>query len=130
MYSARNSVNLVVEDEIQPFKKKGSSVTINEMSLHEIPWPKDVLISLGEIPAKMSVTLSYFIDPSPGEIGWEDKYRYSGCRLYFDVNDINKDKERFLSRINKKMRDEEYNKTKTVGDTSGRWFLGVNKEQD
>ena len=33
LYSARNSVNLVVEDEIQPFKKKGSSVTINGMSL-------------------------------------------------------------------------------------------------
>lgn len=126
LYSARNSVNLVVEDEIQPFKKKGSSVTINEMSLHEIPWPRDVLIGLGEMPVKMRVTLSYFIDPSPGEIGWEDKYRYPGCRLYFDVNNINEDKEKFLSRINKKMRDEEYNKVKSVGDTSGRWFLGVN----
>ncbi|HHV36115.1 MAG TPA: S8 family peptidase [Syntrophomonadaceae bacterium] len=126
LYSARNSVNLVVEDEIQPFKKKESSVTINEMSLHEIPWPKDVLIGLGETPVKMRVTLSYFIDPSPGEIGWEDKYRYPGCRLYFDVNNTNEDKEKFLLRINKKMRDEEYNKTKTTRDTSGRWFLGVN----
>ncbi len=126
LYCARNSVNLVVEDEIQPFKKKESSATINEMSLHEIPWPKDVLIELGETPVKMRVTLSYFIDPSPGEIGWEDKYRYPGCRLYFDVNDTNEDKEKFLLRINKKMRDEGYNKTKTTGDTSGRWFLGVN----
>lgn len=126
LYSARNSVNLVVEDEIQPFKKKGSSVTINEMSLHEIPWPKDVLIGLGETPVKMRVTLSYFIDPSPGEIGWEDKYRYPGCRLFFDVNNTNEDKEKFLSRINKKMRDEDYNKTKAAVDTSGRWFLGVN----
>jgi hypothetical protein len=36
LYSARNSVNLVVEDEIQPFKEKRSFVTINEMSLHFI----------------------------------------------------------------------------------------------
>ena len=120
-------MNLIVEDEIQPFKKEGSSVTINEMSLHEIPWPKDVLIELGETPVKMKVTLSYFIDPSPGEIGWEDKYRYPGCRLYFDVNDINEGKKKFLSRIDEKMRDEEYNKTKSSkNDSSNRWFLGVN----
>ncbi len=126
LYSARNSVNLVVEDEIQPFKKKkGASVTLNEMSLHEIPWPKDILISLGDTPVRMRVTLSYFIDPSPGEIGWEDKYRYPGCRLYFDVNDINEDKGKFLSRINKKMREEE-SKERQTGDSSGRWFLGVN----
>ena len=125
LYSASNSVNLVVENEIQPFKKKGSSISINEMALHEIPWPKEVLIELGGTPVKMRVTLSYFIDPSPGEIGWEDKYRYPGCRLYFDVNNVNEDKERFLARINKKMRNEEYNK-KSAGDPSGRWFLGEN----
>lgn len=126
LYCAANSVNLVVEDTIQPFKKKESSVTINEMALHEIPWPKDVLIGLGETPVKMKVTLSYFIDPSPGEIGWEDKYRYPGCRLYFDVNQTNEDKDIFLARIDKKMRDEEYDKNKISGEPSERWFLGTN----
>lgn len=126
LYCAKNSVNLVVEDTIQPFKKKESSTTINEMALHEIPWPEDVLISLGDKPVKMKVTLSYFIDPSPGEIGWEDKYRYPGCRLYFDVNQTNEDKDLFLSRIDKKMRDSEYSKDKTSGAPSERWFLGTN----
>lgn len=126
LYSARNSVNLIVEDKIQPFKKNKSSIVLNEMGLHEIPWPKDVLIELGDTPVKMKVTLSYFIDPSPGEIGWEDKYRYPGCRLYFDVNQTNENKDIFLSRINKKMRDEEYDKSENSGEPSERWFLGSN----
>lgn len=126
LYCARNSVNLVVEDTIQPFKKNKSSVVINEMALHEIPWPEDVLIGLENTPVKMKVTLSYFIDPSPGEVGWEDKYRYPGCRLYFDVNQTNEDKDIFLARIDQKMRDEHYDKNKVSGEPSSRWFLGAN----
>lgn len=128
LYSLDNSVNLIVEDTIQPFKKDKNSVTINEMALHEIPWPSDVLIRLGNTPVKMKVTLSYFIDPSPGEIGWENKYRYPGCRLYFDVNNVNEDKESFLYRINQKARDEleskiDHSKTQN---NSERWLLGQN----
>lgn len=53
LYSFKNSVNLIIEDELQPFKKSKSGVTINEMALHEIPWPSEVLIGLGETPVKM-----------------------------------------------------------------------------
>lgn len=125
LYSASNSVNLVVEDNIQPFKKTKSTLTLNEMALHEIPWPKEVLIGLENTPVKMKVTLSYFIDPSPGEIGWTDKYRYPGCRLYFDVNQTNEDKDSFLARIDKKLRDTNY-ENKSSGAPSSRWFLGAN----
>lgn len=128
LFSFNNSVNLIVEDEIQPFKKEKGRVKINEMSLHEIPWPSEVLIALGETPVKMKVTLSYFVDPSPGEIGWEDKYRYPGCRLSFDVNNTNEDKERFLYRINKNIQNEEKSKGITYDslNDSNRWLLGTN----
>lgn len=128
LYSLNNSVNLIIEDELQPFKKSKSVVTINEMSLHEIPWPSEVLIGLGETPVKMRVTLSYFIDPSPGEIGWEDKYRYPGCRLFFDVNNTNEDKEHFLYRINNIIKDEEKSKGISYDNKndSNRWLLGTN----
>lgn len=128
LFSFNNSVNLIVEDEIQPFKKEKDRVKINEMSLHEIPWPSEVLIALGETRVKMKVTLSYFIDPSPGEIGWEDKYKYPGCRLYFDVNNTNEDKERFLYRINKNIQNKEKSKGTTYDslNDSNRWLLGTN----
>jgi hypothetical protein len=87
MQCKNNSVNLVIESEIRPFTKDG----MNEMQIHQIPWPEEVLRGLGEIPAEMRVTLSYFIEPGPGEIGWKDKYRYPSCNLRFDVINQNED---------------------------------------
>lgn len=126
LYSFNNSVSLIIEDEIQPFIKSGSSIKINEMNLHEIPWPAEILQDLGPTPVKMRVTLSYFIDPSPGEIGWENKYKYPGCRLYFDVNNINEERKEFLYRINKKIRENEDKKGNYSNNerASDRWLLG------
>jgi hypothetical protein len=76
LWSASNSVNMIVEDRLQPYQKKESSITLNEMHIHEIPWPKDILLELGEVPVTMKVTLSYYIEPGPERIGWKDKYRY------------------------------------------------------
>ncbi len=36
------------------------------MRLHRLPWPKEVLEQLGGLEVRMRVTLSYFIEPSPG----------------------------------------------------------------
>lgn len=128
LYSFNNSVNLVVEDEIQPFKKENSDIFINEMGLHKIPWPSEVLMGLGETIVKMRVTLSYFIDPSHGEIGWENKYRYPGCRLLFDVNNVYEDKQNFLKRINRRAREEAvaHGDLSNSQNDSGRWLLGKN----
>lgn len=95
------SVNLIVEDELQPFISGG----MNEMHIHEIPWPRDVLQELGAVPVEMRVTLSYFIEPGPGEVGWKDKYRYPSCGLRFDVINQNEEKEDFEKRVNVKMRE-------------------------
>ncbi|MDD7148984.1 MAG: S8 family peptidase [Lachnospiraceae bacterium] len=124
VYSAQNSVNLIIEDELQPFvKKRGGSVTSNEMHMHDIPWPTDILKSLGEKTVKMRVTLSYYIEPGPGQIGWKDKYRYPSCGLVFDVNNPTESKEEFKRRISKAMRDEDEDKT-IVSNSSGRWLIG------
>lgn len=113
-----NSVNLIVESELQPYSGK----TTNEMNMHEIPWPKEVLLSLGDTPITLRVTLSYFIEPGPGEVGWKDKYRYASCGLRFDVINSNETLEDFHKRINTKMRGED---KKDKGDGSSRdWFLG------
>ncbi|ELO1550958.1 S8 family peptidase [Listeria monocytogenes] len=115
---AGNSVNLVIQSELQPFK----SGKMNDMHIHKIPWPKDVLQSLGEIDAKLKVTLSYFIEPGPGEIGWKDKYRYPSCGLRFDVINSDETLEDFKKRVNVKMRGDD---KKDSGDgTKRNWYLG------
>ncbi len=125
IWSASNRVNLIIEDEIQPFTKKaGGSITSKEMHIHTIPWPDDVLLGLENKIVKMRVTLSYFIEPGPGEIGWRDKYRYPSCGLQFDVNNATEDQENFLKRINKSMRDDEEDKGDVKNDSS-RWIIGA-----
>ncbi|MEL1133771.1 S8 family peptidase [Desulfitobacterium sp. THU1] len=125
VWSASNSVNLIIEDELQPFIKKQTGITSNEMHIHELPWPNDLLLDLGNIPVRMRVTLSYFIEPGPGEIGWKDKYRYPSCGLLFDVNNPTENREDFLKRISKAMREDENDKGDVKNDSS-RWTLGVN----
>lgn len=115
-----NSVNLIIQGEIKPYENG----KVNEMHLHALPWPKEELRNLEDKEAELKVTLSYFIEPGPGEIGWNNKYRYPSFGLRFEV--INKDEslEDFKKRINKKMREDDP-KDKGQG-TSGSndWFLG------
>jgi hypothetical protein len=115
---------MVIEGELQPFKKDGSSYKMKEMDLHEIPWPTEVLQSLGETKVRLKITLSYFIEPGPGEIGWKDRYRYPSCNLRFDLINNDEEIEDFKKRINIKMRGD--NKKDSGEGTSGseRWYLG------
>lgn len=115
-----NSVNLIVQCELQPFEK-GS---MNEMHFHKLPWPKEVLRSLGEIPVTLKVTLSYFIEPGPGEVGWKNRYRYPSCGLRFDVINANESPEDFKKRINVKMRGEDRTDKGEGSSGSERWYLG------
>lgn len=117
-----NSVNMVIQGELKPFEKN----SMHEMHLHTLPWPKEVLSSLGETPVTLKLTLSYFIEPGPGEVGWKDKYRYPSCGLRFDVINSNETKEDFQKRINVEMRGD--NKKDKGDGTSGsdRWYLGSN----
>ncbi len=119
-----NSLTLVAQERIQPFKKKESRYITNEMHLYELPWPTDVLREIGEMEVVLRVTLSYFIDPSPGEIGWKDKYRYPSHGLRFDVNTPRENKESFIRRINAAIQAEEDNIREKSSYVSGRWLLG------
>jgi len=115
-----NSVNLVIQGELQPFQKK----SMKEMHFHKLPWPTEELKLLGAVPVTLKVTLSYFIEPGPGEVGWKNKYRYPSCNLRFAVINANQSIEDFQKRVNVAMRGED---AKDKGDgTSGseRWYLG------
>jgi hypothetical protein len=119
-----NSVNLVVQASIQPYTKIGSTGKMNEMHLHKIPWPTEVLRSLGNTEVELRVTLSYFIEPGPGEKGWKNRYRYPSCGLQFDVINSNEEVEDFEKRINVRMRGEDKNDRGEGDSGSSRWYLG------
>lgn len=116
-----NSVNMVIQGELQPYSKN----SMNEMHIHTLPWPTEVLKTLEDEMVTLKVTLSYFIEPGPGEVGWKDKYRYPSCGLRFDVINSDENIEDFKKRINIRMRGDD-KKDKGEG-TSGskRWYLGT-----
>ena len=121
--TARSAVTLVVEDEFQPFKKDGT-VKTNEMRFHDLPWPKDVLESLGEAPVEMRVTLSYFIEPNPGTRLTTERYRYGSCHLRFEVQRPLESEQSFRERINRADRavPDEYD---AAGESeSNDWMIG------
>jgi subtilisin family serine protease len=118
--SGNKSVNLIVEDQIQPYTANG---TFNKMALYTLPWPSNELEKLGAEQVKLRVTLSYFVEPNPGERGWENKYKYSSFGLRFDFNSPGEESDEFVTRINKKFRDN--NPDIDAGDSdSQKWMLG------
>jgi len=120
--SYENGFTLISEETIQPYKKESGTVKTNEMHFYEFPWPKDELLQLGDVEVKMRITLTYFIEPGPGEIGWKDKYRYASHGLRFDVNNIGETETEFKKRINKAAREENENMEFDAG--SSRWTIG------
>jgi len=69
-WSAQNALTLIAQDSLQPFFKKDGSIKTRDINLHDLPWPTEILEGLGETTVGMRVTLSYFIEPNPGERGW------------------------------------------------------------
>ncbi len=126
LYCASNSLTLIAQDTLQPFDKKedGSGFQTRDMHLHELPWPKEVLEDLGETEVTLRITLSYFIEPSPGEVGWKDRYRYQSHALRFDLNNPLEDRRQFMVRLNKAAREDGEDAKTTSG--SDRWDIGIN----
>jgi len=121
LYCSENHLTLIAQEHIQPFDKIGKKVKTKDMHFYDMPWPESILLELGSTKVKLKVTLSYFIEPGPGEIGWKDKYRYRSHGLGFDVNTFNETKTEFITRINKAAREDGQEITKN---DSERWIIG------
>jgi len=129
LYCAKNSLTLIAEAEIQPFiKEKGKQPKTNEMHLYSLPWPIQVLQDLGEVEVRMRITLSYFIEPGPGEIGWKDRYRYPSHGLRFKLNSPTESEDEFIRRINRAVRDDEHGRPDTES-PSDHWIIGQNRDK-
>ncbi len=101
MWSVSNSLTMVIETDLYPFKKEGSKQpSLRDMNLHRLPWPLAELEGLGDTEVEMRVTLSYFIEPNPSNRGFKSRYRYESHGLRFDVKRAHESEADFRSRIN------------------------------
>lgn len=123
LYSALNDATLVVEDTLQPFWRDPKGVVkTRDMHLHTLPWPRAELEFLGETEVELRVTLSYFIEPNPGERGWTRRHRYASHGLRFAVKRSLEALDDFRARINAAIEIEEQG---LPADTGGdNWLLG------
>lgn len=129
-----NYLTFISEQIIKPYKLDEGEIKTNEIHYYEFPWPKEILESLGETNVTLRVTLSYFIEPNPGDRGYTTKYAYQSTALKFSLINSGEDFDNFKIRTNKKNQDNlkenlgvdkldsgEYDKN--TG--SSRWALGA-----
>ena len=125
LWSVTNSLTMVIEESLHPFKQeKGKQPTLCDMHLHSLPWPRDILESLGETEVEMRVTLSYFIEPNPSERGFRSRYRYQSHGLRFDVKRPHESTDEFRRRVNAAARNEE-DKTERNDSDDPLWLIGT-----
>lgn len=117
--SAGDALTLIAQGSIRPF----AGGKMREAQIFDLPWPRDVLQSLGETPVRLRVTLSYFIEPNPGRRGWQKRHRYASHGLRFEVKGPTESMGEFRKRLNRKALEEDETKPSTGGDSS-EWYLG------
>ena len=103
LWSAGNSLTLVVEDQVHPYQKvKGKGIVSKDMNLHSLPWPKEQLQALPpDTKVELRILLSYFIEPNPSARGTSSRFHYPSHRLRFDVQrPLDATTEDFVARIN------------------------------
>ena len=123
LWSVANSLTMVIEESLHPFRRVQSrDPVLRDMHLHQLPWPRDVLESLGETQVEMRVTLAYFIEPNPSHRGATSRYRYESHGLRFDVKRPSESVSDFRTRINAAAKDEESGIPQSESDTA--WLIG------
>jgi hypothetical protein len=128
LLSTQNDLTLVVEDELQPFQREGKGTPkTRDMKLHRLPWPREQLAALGASPVELRATLSYFVEPNPGERGWTRRHRYASHGLRFRIKSATESLNEFRARINQAARDEEEGATTGVG--AEEWLLGTFRDR-
>jgi hypothetical protein len=122
--SASNAVTLIAQSHIQPFEQiTASSTRLREMHLHDLPWPQDQLLELGEAPVRLRVTLSYFIEPNASSRGWKGRYVYPSHGLRFDIRRPGETTDEFRRRLNR-LAEVEEDRTPQTGGQEPNWLIG------
>jgi hypothetical protein len=124
VYSSLNDATFVVQDSIRPFWRAPDGVIkTRHMHLHTLPWPRAELERLAETEVELRMTLSYFVEPNPGERGWGRRHRYASHGLRFAVKRSVETIDEFRARINRAVELEEQGAQVDPGPDG--WFLGT-----
>lgn len=112
-HTIENRVSLVHQGTIQPYILNGTEAKTNHFILHSLPWPSDVLRDMHDQDVTIKITLSYFIEPSPGRRGWGRKFRYASHGLRFALRGPTETELQFRQRISSQEWEEEGNRPST-----------------
>ena len=84
-----------------------------------------MLEDLGDAAVRMKVTLSYYVEPSPGRRGWTRRHRYASHGLRFDVKRPTETVEQFIRRLSEASEDEDET-TRAATSEAQPWVVGTN----
>jgi hypothetical protein len=121
-FSVENSLTLIAEREIQPYKYEKSKGQYNKYHLFNLPWPKEALESLEDKLVKLIITLSYYIEPNPGSRRLATHYSYHSHQLDFELIKRYETPVEFQKRISKPEDETDDNKPKRDG---VKWEIGT-----
>ena len=119
--SSRQAVTLVTQDIFIPFE--GTDYKMRRFRLHTLPWPAEVLSSIGAGDVTLKVTLSYLIEPSASRRGWRQKYSYASHGLRFELQNPLENQQQFIARVNREASNDEDGASRPSSG-SERWLIG------
>lgn len=102
MENAEDALTLINQASLRPLRlnDNGDNAILGQMRVHRLPWPSEVLQSLGRIEAELRVTLSYFIEPNPGEAVKGDVDQYPSHHFDFDIQQPGETEDEAIARHN------------------------------
>jgi len=112
-YTVENCVSLVHQGTIQPFRLDGTTPKTNQFMLRSLPWPVEALRAIHEQEVTVRITLSYFIEPSPGRRGWKRKFRYQSHGLRFALRGPTETESQFRQRISSREWEDDQSRPST-----------------
>lgn len=118
-YSASNSLSLIIQRTLKPYKFDDGRVKTDEFHILSLPWPVEALQEMLNTEVQLKVTLSYFIEPNPGNKQYEMAASYRSHGLRFKMIDTYESDEAFAARISRESRNEEY-----LPEGGEHWILG------
>jgi len=120
--SVGNDLALFTEETITPYRRgDGGRVGYGDLHVHELPWPVETLQRMGAADVSLKVTLSYFVEPSPGRLGAVSVAAYRSAGLRFALQRPTESVEAFRERVNSADRDDDW---RSPGGSDDGWFLG------
>lgn len=109
--SGESGVTMIIQDAIQPYDpdSKAGGARLHHFHLHGLPWPRRIFDRHRDVELTLRVTLSYFIQPSPGSRCWlkGQKYRYASHLLRFTFKRSTESDQQFQRALEKRIEEEE-----------------------